>query len=145
MLTLEQLQKRIQDYIDHGHKAVVEAGVRYAQTMTRNYISRTHPSTGFGGQSLIKDTSNSKTSNQIIKGKYHRVDAESIEAVVYANYLARWYNTGAKQHVITYGPHKGWLSTYYAARGAYFSQNASAIENYFASQLEQYMDRHIKI
>lgn len=145
MKTLEQLQKQIDEYIAHGYKKVVEAGVRYAQVMTRAYIARTHASTGFGGQNLIVDeNSKGKTTNQIIKGRFN-VHAMTIDAVIYANYLARWYNTGATQHIITYGPYKGRLSTYYPPRGNYFETNRQAIENYFAGQLEMYISTHIKL
>lgn len=119
--------------------------MRYAQVMTRAYIARTHASTGFGGQNLIVDeNSKGKTTNQIIKGRFN-VHAMTIDAVIYANYLARWYNTGATQHIITYGPYKGRLSTYYPPRGKYFETNRQAIENYFAGQLEMYISTHIKL
>ena len=146
MKTLEQLQKQIDEYVAKGYKKVVEAGVRYSQIMTRAYIARTHASTGFGGKNLIIDESGGKrkTVNQIIKGRFN-VNAMTIESVVYANYLARWYNTGAKQHMILRGPYKGRLSTYYPPRGKYFEQNRQAIENYFCSQLEMYMATHIKL
>ena len=123
----------------------MEAGVRYAQVMTRAYIARTHASTGFGGQNLIIDESGKgKTANQIIKGRFN-VHAMTIDAVIYANYLARWYNTGATQHMITHGPYKGRLSTHYPPRGKYFEQNRQAIESYFCSQLETYMAKHVEI
>ena len=145
MKSLEDLQKLIDDYIARGYKKTVEAGVRYAQIATRAYIARTHASTAFGGQNLIIDESgNGKTVNQIIKGRFN-VHALTIDAVIYANYLARWYNTGATQHIITHGPYRGRLSTYYPPRGKYFEQNKQAIENYFCSQLEIYLAKHIKL
>ena len=148
MRTLEELAKDINEYIDKGYKKTVEAGVRYAQVMTRGYIARTHASTGFGGQNLITDertgAAKGKTVNQIIKGRFS-IGASTIESVVYANYLARWYNTGATQHTIMYGPYKGRLSTYYPPRGKYFESNRAAIEDYFCGQLEMYMATHIKI
>ena len=145
MKTLEDLQKQIDDYIEKGFKATVEAGVRHAQAQTRAYIARTHPQSGFGGRSLITDERpGGKTTNQIIKGRFN-IHAMNIEAVIYANYFARWYSTGATQHIITHGPYKGRLSTYYPPRGRYFEQNKQAIENYFCSQLEEYLEKHIKL
>lgn len=148
MKTLAGLQKQIDEYIAKGYKTTVEAGVRYAQIMTRAYIARTHASTGFGGRNLIIDESQSasrgKTVNQIIKGRFD-IHALTVDSVIYANYFARWYNTGATQHMIMYGPYQGRMSTHYPARGNYFSQNAAAIENYFCGQLEMYMATHIKL
>ena len=148
MRTLEELAKDINEYIDKGYKKTVEAGVRYAQIMTRAYVARTHASTGFGGQNLITDertgSAKGRTVNQIIKGRFN-INARAIESVIYANYLARWYNTGATQHTIMYGPYKGRLSTYYPPRGQYFESNRAAIEGYFCGQLEMYISTHIKI
>lgn len=148
MKTLADLQKQIDDYIEKGYKKTVEAGVRHAQVMTRAYIARTHASTGFGGKNLLIDESKSasrgKTVNQIIKGRFN-IHALTVDSVIYANYFARWYNTGAKQHMILRGPYKGRMSTYYPARGSYFSANRAAIESYFCGQLEMYMATHIKL
>lgn len=144
MKTLEELQKEIEYYKNNGFRDQANAAIRYAQIKTRAYIARTHPSVGFGGQSLITDERNGKTSNQIIKGKF-AIEADKTTAVIYANYLARWYNTGATQHMILYGERKGWLSTHYAPRGNYFVSNKAAIEKYFAGQLEEFLNRNIKI
>ncbi len=144
MKTLEELQKELEYYKNHGFRDQANAAIRYAQIKTRGFIERTHPSTGFGGQSLITDEHNSKTHNQIIKGKFD-IDAKRALANIYANYLARWYNTGATQHMILRGERKGQMSTYYAPRGDYFNSNAAAIEKYFASQIEDFIGRNIKI
>lgn len=148
MRTLEELTKDIENYIDHGYKAVVEAGVRHAQIMTRAHIERTHASTGFGGKNLLIDekatASKGKTIHQIQKGKF-KINALTADAVIYANYFARWYNTGATQHEILYGPYKTRQSTHYPPRGEYFESNRAAIEDYFCGQLEMYMATHIKI
>lgn len=145
MKTLEQLQKQIDEFVSKGYKRTVEAGVRYAQAQTRAYIARTHPQNAFGGRDLITDERpGGKTVNQIIKGRFN-IHALNIEAVIYANYFARWYNTGATQHVIMRGPYKGRLSTHYPPRGKYFEHNRLAVENYFCSQLETYLAKHIKL
>ena len=80
-MTLNELQQKIQDYIDHGYYQDVAAAAREAQRATRDYIARTHPKTAFGGKSL--------GGNQIRMGKYD-VHADSILTNVYANYFSRW-------------------------------------------------------
>lgn len=144
MKTLEELQKELEYYKNHGFRDQANAAIRYAQIKTRAYIARTHPSTGFGGQSLITDEHNAKTHNQIIKGKFD-VDAKRALINIYANYLARWYNTGAKQHMILRGERRGQLSTHYSPRGNYFESNEAAIKKYFASQIEEFIKRNIKM
>ena len=114
-MTLEELNRKIQDYIDHGYYQDVAAAAREAQRATRDYIARTHPKTAFGGKSL--------GGNQIRMGKYD-VHADSILTNVYANYFSRWYNTG------TFGR---------------IGSNKAAIEDYFRQQLEDYLQKHIKL
>ena len=136
-MTLEELNKKIQDYIDHGFYKDVAEAARAAQIATRDFIARTHPQTAFDGKKL--------GGNQIIMGKYD-VHADSIITNVYANYFSRWYNTGAFGRPIRgRGPRSGQTGPSYPPRGAYFDTNKSAIEEYFAQQLDEYLQKHIKL
>jgi len=136
-MTLEQLNRKIEDYIAHGYYKDVAAAAREAQRATRLFIARTHPQTAFAGKSL--------GGNQIIIGKYD-VHADSILANVYANYFSRWYNTGAFGRMIRKrGPRFGQRGPTYPARGNYFESNKAAIEDYFAKQLERYLKKRISI
>ena len=136
-MTLEELNRKIQDYIDHGYYQDVAAAAREAQRATRDYIARTHPKTAFGGKSLGGE--------QIRVGKYD-VHADSILTNVYANYFSRWYNTGAFGRIIRgRGPRRGQYGPSYPARGDYFGSNKAAIEEYFRKQLEEYLEKNIKL
>ena len=136
-MTLEELNRKIQDYIDHGYYQDVAAAAREAQKATRDYIARTHPKTAFGGKSL--------GGGQIVMGKYD-VHADSILTNVYANYFSRWYNTGAFGRIIRgRGPRRGQRGPEYPSRGDYFGSNKAAIENYFRQQLEEYLEKHISL
>ncbi len=136
-MTLEELNKTIQNYIDHGYYKDVAAAAREAQKVTRDYIARTHPKKAFGGKDL--------GGGQIIIGKYD-VHAESILTNVYANYFSRWYNTGAFGRIIRgRGPRRGERGPEYPARGDYFGNNKAAIEDYFRQRLEEYLTKNIKL
>ena len=136
-MTLNELQQKIQDYIDRGYYQDVAAAAREAQRATRDFIARTHPHTAFGGKNL--------GGSQIRMGKYD-VHADSIVTNVYANYFSRWYNTGAFGRVIRgSGPRRGQRGPAYPPRGDYFGSNKSAIEEYFARQLEEYLQKHISL
>ena len=134
---MEQLNRKIEDYIAHGYYKDVAAAAREAQRATRDFIARTHPQTAFSGKSL--------GGSQIIIGKYD-VQADSILTNEYANYFSRWYNTGAFGRMIRKrGPRFGMRGPIYPARGNYFESNKAAIEDYFAKQLEEYLKKHIRI
>lgn len=136
-MTLAELQKQVQEYIDHGYYQDVAAAAREAQRATRDYIARTHPQTAFGGKQL--------GGKQIVMGKYD-VHADRIVTNVYANYFSRWYNTGAFGRIIRgSGPRAGQRGPTYPARGDYFDSNRAAIEEFYAQRLEEYLQKHIKL
>ena len=136
-MTLEELNRKIKDYIDRGFYQDVAAAARDAQLATRDYIARTHPQVAFDGKRL--------GGKQIIVGKYD-VHADRIVTNVYANYFSRWYNTGAYGRIIWgRGPRRGQYGPSYPPRGAYFDSNKAAIEQYFAQRLEEYLKKHIKL
>ena len=136
-MTLEELNKHIENYIRNGYYKDVAAAARQAQLATRDYIARTHPQVAFSGKRL--------GGNQIIIGKYD-VHATGIVTNVYANYFSRWYNTGAFGRIIRgRGPRRGQHGPSYPSRGSYFDSNKAAIENYFARQLEEYLQKHITL
>ena len=136
-MTIEQLNQRINDYISHGYYKDVAAAAREAQRATRDFIVRTHPQTAFGGKQMA--------GNQIIVGKYD-VHADVILANVYANYFSRWYNTGAFGRIIRKrGPRFGQRGPTYPPRGNYFESNRAAIEDFYARQLDEYLQKNIKL
>ena len=136
-MTLAELQKQVQEYIDHGYYQDVAAAAREAQRATRDYIARTHPQTAFGGKQL--------GGKQIVMGKYD-VHADRIVTNVYANYFSRWYNTGAFGRIIRgSGPRAGQRGPTYPARGDYFDSNRAAIEEFYARRLEEYLQKYIKL
>ena len=136
-MTIEQLNQRINDYISHGYYKDVAAAAREAQRATRDFIARTHPQTAFGGKQMA--------GNQIIVGKYD-VHADVILANVYANYFSRWYNTGAFGRIIRKrGPRFGQRGPTYPPRGNYFESNRAAIEDFYARQLDEYLQKNIKL
>ena len=135
-MTLQELQRHVQDYVDRGYYQDVAAAARDAQRATRDFIARTHPQAAFGGKKL--------GGSQIIIGKYD-VHADKIVTNVYANYFSRWYNTGAFGRIIKYGSRRGQRGPTYPSRGSYFESNRAAIEEYFAHRLEEYLVKHIKL
>lgn len=137
MATIEDLQKQIEEYANHGFAGDVAKGARQAQIATQDYIRRTHPSQAFDGRDLRK---------MIIKGAYKVENAGVIKANIYANYFARWYNTGANRKIIRgRGPRQGQHGPKYPPRGAYFETNAKAIEYFFADYLVNYLKQHVSL
>lgn len=137
MANIPDLQRKIDDYIRNGYYQDVARAVREAQIATRVFIARTHPSTAFSGKRL--------SGKQIIIGKYN-IDASNILANIYANYFSRWYNTGAYGRTIKKsGPRLGMKGPKYPPRGSYFESNRAAIEDYFAKQVDNYLERHISL
>lgn len=136
-MDLKELQEKIDEYIRSGYYRDVAKAAREAQTATRDYIARTHPSTAFDGKRMA--------GKQIIIGKYD-VEVSKIVTNIYANYFSRWYSTGAYGRIIRKsGPRQGVRGPEYPSRGAYFETNRAAIEDYFATQLERYLERHISL
>ena len=136
-MTLFELHKKVQEYIDRGYYKDVAKAAKEAQWAARYFIERTHPKVGFGGKQLAGE--------QIVVGKFD-VHADRILSNVYANYFTRWYNTGAFGRVIRgRGPRRGERGPTYPARGDYFGSNKAAIEAYFRQQLEEYLQKHIKL
>ena len=139
-MTLEELNRKIQDYIDHGYYKDVVAAHKHATEETRAFIYRTHPTGGFDGI-IFGDKS-----FKVYKKQFEIVGPGHVNSMVYANYFARWYNTGAFGRIIRgRGPRRGQRGPTYPARGDYFGNNKAAIEEYFRQQLEEYMQKHIKL
>ena len=136
LITLKDLNAKVQEYMRQGYQQDVYAAARVAQQATRDYIARTHPSTAFGGKKL--------GGSQIIIGKYD-VSADNVLTNIYANYFSRWYNTGAYGRTIKYGVRRGQRGTTYPPRGKYFESNRAAIIDYFNTQIERYLERHISL
>lgn len=135
MATLDELQAQIADFNDHGLQQLVREGAYKAQLKARNFVMRTYPSTDFGGKSLIAINCH----NEIRCGSF-KTEADSMKANIYANYFARWYNTGAHGGIIrARGKRFGQRGPRYPARGSYFSANSQAIQQYYAEQLVQYV------
>lgn len=135
-MELNELQKTVQAYVDSGFMKDVVTAARQAQEATKLYIARTHPSTGFDGRNL---------SGMFVKGKF-LLSSSTIDATVYANYFARWYNTGAMGRIIRgRGPRQGRIGPTYPPRGAYFESNAQAIKAYFLDYMVNYLKNHIKL
>lgn len=126
---MDKLTKRIQEYADKGMYEDVYKAARQAQIATRAFIERLHPRTAFGGKSLITDQYNGHTNNQIIKGTFKTL-SETVNANLYANYFARWYNTGI------YGQ---------PPRGTVIQSNAKAIEQYYQDTMLKYLRENLKI
>lgn len=136
-MTLAELNKLVEDYIAHGYDRDVQEACRQAQLDTRLFIERTHPHVAFGGKDLTSRP------RQIIIGSY-KITAESINTNVYANYLARWYSTGAQGNIIRgRGPRRGQRGPTYEPRGQYFEHNSGAIEEYFCNRVKELLSRKI--
>lgn len=136
-MTLDELAVKLQGLSDKGfYEAVIRATER-ARKDTRLFIARTHPKTAFGGKKL--------TSGMFIRGKY-TIGVSTIDTTIYANYFARWYNTGAFGRAIrANGKRKGMKGTKYPPRGDYFGNNKKAIEDFYASCVDKYLEQEIKI
>lgn len=143
-MDLKELSQRIKKYQELGFWQQVERAVKRARGETREFIERTHPQVAFGGKSLQTDDRGGKTKHQTVLGRF-TVRSNVYSGTVYSNYFQRWYETGATQHPIRYGERKGVLSTYYPARGAIYTQNKNAIENYFVDALDRALKDLIKI
>lgn len=126
---MEKLVKELQTYADRGFYEDIYKAVRHAQVATRLFIQRLHPSTAFGGKSLVYDEYNGRTHNQIVKGSFKTL-ADVVNANLYANYLSRFYNTGI------YGR---------PPRGAVIDQNAEAIKQYFLNEVMVYLRKNISL
>ncbi len=134
-MELEKLREIISNYASEGFTADITAAARKAQLDVRNYIARTHPQVAFGGKHI---------GGMIIRGTFRVEGAGVIEANVYANYFARWYNTGAYGLIIRgRGPRQGQKGPAYEPRGAYFSNNQRAIEQYYADSIVSYLKERV--
>lgn len=141
-MTLDELVKRINEYCEKGYYNDVAEAHRYATRATRDFIARTHPKVAFGGKKMGDEQF------KIYKKEFEIVGPGHINSMVYANYFARWYNTGAfggpinvKKDDSRFG-NKG---TKYPPRGKYFEQNKEAIEDYFISKVDEYLQKNIKL
>lgn len=139
-MTIDELVKRVNDYCDRGYYNDVVAAHKYATIATRDFIARTHPRIAFGGKIMGDEQ------YKIFKKEFEIVGPGHINTMVYANYFARWYNTGAYGRIIkAKGPRKGTKGTKYPPRGKYFEQNKAAIEQFFADKVEEYLQKNIKL
>lgn len=114
----------------------------YASRATRAFIARTHPQIAFGGKKMGDEQF------KIFKKEFEIVGPGHVNTMVYANYFARWYNTGAfggPINVKKSDPRRGNKGTKYPPRGKYFEQNKNAIEQYFAGKVEEYLEKNIKL
>jgi len=137
MATLIELHADIEKYIKNGYHKDVAKATRVAQRATRYFIYSTHAHTAFGGKTL--------SSGQFRIGTY-KVEPDRIRVNIYANYFARWYNTGAYGNIIKKsGPRQGEKGPVYPARGNYFESNKAAIEAHFKNCLEEYLKRNISL
>ena len=137
MDTFNDLINKLNEYAKNGFYLDCVKAVSHATQATRAFIARTHPHRAFGGKTL-------DDKQYIISKKYNAfVRGEGITSLIYANYFARWYNTGASSHIIRgTGPRRGQFSTSYPPRGNYFNSNKAAIEKYFTDQVEDYLSNH---
>ena len=140
MDTFDTLVERLDEYAKKGYYQDCVAAVRYATAATREFIARTHPHVAFAGK-ILGD------GQYIISKKYNAyVSADRLTSVIYANYFARWYNTGAYGRLIRKrGPRFGQRGPSYPPRGSYFETNKTSIEDYFSKQVELYLSEHISL
>lgn len=143
-MELKYLNDKLQEYRNKGFGQQVEWATKRARGETREWIEKHHPPTAFGGKSLTVDNYNNKTHHQTVLGSYNAYST-MVVSTIFSNYFQRWFETGAKQHTIDYGVHKGWLSTHYPARGDFYATNQSAIEQYYAERLDEALKFFIKI
>lgn len=132
-MTLEELGKRMNAYAEKGLLNEVIQATREAGVKTRLFIARTHPRTAFDGKAL--------TPGMFVRGSFTIGEDETVQTI-YANYFARWYNTGAYGRVIRYGKRKGQKGPSYGPRGHYFESNKAAIEEYYAACIDTYLNQH---
>lgn len=139
-MTLEELNKKIQEYIDHGYRKDVQEAIGFALKATQHFIARTYPKSAFDGKKL------GGFDTQIRQLKKIDVSAYAIAGGVYADYFSRWYITGAYGRIIKgSGPRQGEKGPTYPSRGDFFGKNKAAIEDYYRQQLEEYLQTHISI
>ena len=139
-MTLDELVKRVNEYSERGfYNDVVQAHI-YASRATRDFIARTHPQVAFSGKTMGDEQF------KIFKKEFEIVGPGHVNTMVYANYFARWYNTGAYGRIIkAKGPRKGTKGTKYPPRGKYFEANKAAIEQYFIDKVDEYLEKNIKL
>ena len=139
-MTLEELNKKIQEYIDHGYRKDVQEAIGFALKATQHFIARTYPKSAVDGKKL------GGFDTQIRQLKKIDVSAYAIAGGVYADYFSRWYITGAYGRIIKgSGPRQGEKGPTYPSRGDFFGKNKAAIEDYYRQQLEEYLQTHISI
>lgn len=130
-----RLKADIDYYRDRGYRQQCEWAAKYAQRATREFIERLHPATGFGGRDILHTTTGIGTDNLIQKGAFKLIGT-AVDASIYANYWARWYNTGV--YLNDY-------RRYQAPRGTVFASNSQAIEDFFAGKVQEYLQKIIKV
>lgn len=135
-MTLDELKQEVDEYVAHGFYQDVVNATYEARRATRLFIARTHPRVAFGGKAL--------TEGMFIRGHFD-VEPSVINTRIYANYFARWYNTGAYGRVILYGKRKGQKGPSYPARGNYFETNQMAIEDFYSNEIDKYLKNHVKL
>lgn len=140
METFDALIDRLNEYAKRGYYLDCVAAIRFATSATREFIARTHPHVAFAGK-ILGDK------QYIISKKYNAyVTGDRVTSVIYANYFARWYNTGAYGRLIRKrGPRFGQHGPSYPPRGSYFESNKTAIEDYFSKQVEIYLSEHMSL
>ena len=142
-MTLDELDRLINEYKRRGLHKDTEAACEYAQMETKEFIYRTHPHGGFSSADFIGVIFDHA---QFIRGTHKFTSPGNFLANVYANYFARWYNTGAFGRPIRgTGPRRGQKGPTYPPHGNYFEANKTAIEDYYARKVDEYLTKHISI
>lgn len=134
ILIMDKLAQKIKLYSEIGFYNAVNDACRKAQIDTRAFIARTHPHSGFGGK-VFADT-------EFVLGKYN-IQSKKIDATIYANYFARWWNTGFFHPVIRTKPPKV-RHKKVPPHGNYFENNKAAIVDYYNSRIDYYMQEGLK-
>lgn len=135
-MTFDEINERLNELSEKGFTELVNHATKRARLDAKFFIARTHPKTAFGGQQM--------GTNQFIRGKY-KIRVGDTLTNIYANYFARWYNTGAFGRAIrANGKRKGMRGTKYPPRGNYFANNKKAIEDYYATCIDKYLDEGLK-
>nr|DAX60320.1 MAG TPA: hypothetical protein [Caudoviricetes sp.] len=134
-MNLDELQAEIRDFSDHGLQELVREGAYKAQLKARDFVLRTHPATAFGGKNILYDNGH----KEIRCGSF-KAEAGGMTTSIYANYFARWFNTGAHGNIIRVkGKRFGQRGPRYPARGSYFEANAQAIQKFYSEELVKYV------
>lgn len=129
ILIMDKLAQKIKLYSESGFYNAVNDACRKARIDTRAFIARTHPHSGFDGKI--------RADKGFRLGKYD-FQAKKIDLTIYVNYFARWWNTGFFHPVIRTKPLKI-RHKIVQPLGNYFESNKAAIEDYYNSRLEYYM------